>query len=219
MTVVAVIPVKDFAEAKLRLRGVLPAPERAALAKAMASDVLRAVGDARGVDRCVVTGGKGARRLATAQACGYCDDSDCDSLSAAITRAAERCADTDATTLLVLPGDLPALRGADIDQLLGLHGGGLTLCPASRDGGTNALVLTPPDAIEFHYGRDSARRHLAAAQRAGLDCQCLALPALGLDIDTPDDLRRLAELRAGPATRAWLQRDTRASAAAAAVVQ
>ena len=207
MSVIAVVPVKDFTEAKLRLRGVLDSPDRAALAEAMASDVLHAVGESRAVDRCLVVGGADARQLASDHGCGYCDDSGCDTLSAAVTRAAQHCAGTGATTLLVLPGDLPALRGADIDRLLQGHRGGLSLCPASADGGTNALAITPPDAIEFRYGSDSARRHLEAAAQSGLDSRCENLPAFGRDIDTPEDLERLVDRPVGPATRAWLERD------------
>jgi 2-phospho-L-lactate guanylyltransferase len=219
MSVIAVVPVKNFAAAKLRLRGVLGTTDCAALAEAMARDVLRAIGDASTVDRCVVVGGSDARRLASEYHCDYCDDSGCDTLSAAVARAAQHCVWLGAETLLVLPGDLPALRGADIDQLLHTHRGGLTLCPASSDGGTNALAVTPPDAIGFRYGRDSARRHLEAAAQTGLDSRCEESAAFGRDIDTADDLEGLRRLPVGPATRAWLACDAGSPAGAIAAGQ
>jgi len=215
MSVVAVVPVKDFALAKLRLRGVLDTPDCTALAEAMARDVLHAVTRARRVDRCIVVGGEDARQLAAAFDCGFCDDTGCDSLSAAVTRATQLCAGND--TLLVLPADLPTLRDADIDQLLLRFTGGLSLCPANRDGGTNALVISPPDGIDFRYGPDSARLHLEAAARAGLDARREELATFGRDIDTPEDLQRIAQLRVGPATRAWLKRDAGTLAGVAAV--
>lgn len=219
MNVMAAVPVKDFAKAKLRLRDGLDAQACAALAQAMARDVLRAVAGARAVDRCMVVGGGDARQLASEHACAYCDDSDCQTLSAAVAHAAGLCAGTGAETLLVLPADLPALRAADIDELLRRHRGGLSLCPASADGGTNALVVTPPDAIEFRYGPDSARRHLEAAKHAGLAVRCVQLPAFGHDVDRPEDLHRLAQLPVGPATRAWLEREAGVLGAAVAAGQ
>ena len=219
MSVIAAVPVKDFATAKLRLRGGLDAEGCAALARAMASDVLHAVAGARTVARCVVVGGQDARRLAADHSCGYCSDSGCDTLSAAIARAAQHCADAGAETLLVLPADLPTLRAADLNQLLHRHRGGLSLCPADADGGTNALVVTPPDAIEFRYGPDSARRHLKAAEQAGLQVRCVTLPAFARDVDRLEDLHRLACLPVGHNTRAWLERDATTHANAVAASQ
>jgi len=216
MTVVAVVPVKDFTDAKLRLRDLLDTHDCAALAEAMASDVLLAIDEASAVDRCIVVGGRDARRLASKYRCDYCSDTGCNTLSAAVTRAAQQSASADARTLLVLPGDLPVLRGADIDQFLHKHRDGLSLCPARADGGTNALAVTPPDAIDFCYGGDSARRHLEAAAKAGLESRCEEMPAFGRDIDTPADVVELRRLPVGPATSAWLERESRPPAGMAA---
>jgi len=213
MSTVAVVPVKDFAQAKARLRRVLDAQDCSALAEAMARDVLNAVTQARRVDRCLVVGGEDARRLAAEFGCDYRDDAGCDSLSAAVARASQACAGDD--TLLVLPADLPTLRGRDIDRLLLRFGGGLSLCPAATDGGTNALVVSPPDGVGFCYGPDSARRHIEAAVRAGLHARREEMTSFGRDIDTPGDLQRMVRLPVGPATRAWLERGAGTLAGAA----
>jgi 2-phospho-L-lactate guanylyltransferase len=76
---------------------------------------------------------------------------------------------------------------------------------AAPDGGTNALVLTPPTVIPFLYGPDSADRHIAAAGDRGVVSQRLDLPAFARDIDTPDDVQWLVGQRIACATIAYLR--------------
>jgi len=80
------------------------------------------------------------------------------------------------------------LHSQDIDGLLAEAGEGLCVCPAGRDGGTNALVITPPAAIQFRFGEESARHHLEAGEGAGLISKEIELNAFSHDIDTPADL-------------------------------
>ena len=107
--------------------------------------------------------------------------------------------------LLVLPADLPTLSAADVTQLIESHTGGISLCPAARDGGTNALLLSPPTAIPFLYGPDSAKRHLQAARTMGMAARHTELAGFARDIDTPDDVHWLLEQRIACATLAWLK--------------
>jgi 2-phospho-L-lactate guanylyltransferase len=70
----------------------------------------------------------------------------------------------------------------------------VVLVPDRHGRGTNALLVAPPDAIEFGFGGDSRRAHAACAADAGARFVELDGP-LSLDIDTPDDLL-LVEQRA-----------------------
>lgn len=92
---------------------------------------------------------------------------------------------------LIIPADIACLNRAEIRQLLDqqAEGPAVTIAP-SADGGTNALLCAPPDAIPFAFGRHSASRHLRAAENAGLPCQQLTLIQLQQDIDQPQDLPR-----------------------------
>ena len=65
---------------------------------------------------------------------------------------------------------------------------GVVVVPDRHGTGTNALVLSPPDAIEPSFGPDSLARHVAAAEAAGVPSGSRRCPALALDVDTPDDL-------------------------------
>jgi 2-phospho-L-lactate guanylyltransferase len=105
-----------------------------------------------------------------------------------------------AASLLVLPGDLPHLTVEALDELIlaadaGLvaAGGGplVAIAPSDARSGTNALLLRPPDVIAPLFGSDSFEAHLRAADAAFAAVQVVAHPALGFDLDTPDDLERL----------------------------
>lgn len=109
-----------------------------------------------------------------------------------------------AASVLVLPGDLPDLAADALDELLMAADAGLaaaaggplvTIAPADAGGGTNALLLCPPDAIAPAFGTGSFEAHLRAAEDAGVAVQVVHDPALGFDLDTPDDLERLDPTR------------------------
>ncbi|MEO8137784.1 MAG: hypothetical protein ABI831_27875, partial [Betaproteobacteria bacterium] len=83
--------------------------------------------------------------------------------------------------------------------------GGVTICPAAVDGGTNGLLLSPPTVIPFLYGPDSAKRHLAAAGSAGIPARLVEITAFARDVDSPDDVHWLLGQRVACATLAWLK--------------
>ncbi|HHQ15022.1 MAG TPA: 2-phospho-L-lactate guanylyltransferase [Chromatiales bacterium] len=205
MSFVAVVPVKPFDAAKRRLQTALDTAECAGLAEAMLRDVLDALAGSRACTSICLLGGADARRLAQHGSLRWIDDAGHGGLNSALELAAAKLAAEQVDTLLVLPGDLPCISAADLDALDAVHRGGLTVCPARRDGGTNALMLSPPDAINFHFGPDSARRHLEAGIAAGLASRLHDAEAFGLDVDTADDLLWLCQHAGDTHTGRFLQ--------------
>jgi len=188
----AILPVKDFTTAKSRLAGVLTPDQRQALARLMAADVLRVLTQAPGVGGVVVMGqGPEQKQLAERFACRFAPDEAGMDLSANLTRVAGQLAAEGAQTVIVVPSDLPGLAVGDVERILHDHVHGVTICRANRDGGTNALVVSPPNAVPFQFGVDSARRHGEVGRSAGLDVHLVDDPAFQCDIDTPGDLRSL----------------------------
>jgi len=105
-----------------------------------------------------------------------------------------------ATAILVLPGDLPLLDVAALEGLVEAADAALAagagaplvvLAPADARDGTNALLAAPPDVIEPAFGPRSLELHVRAARDAGASLQLVVDPALGFDLDTPQDLDRL----------------------------
>jgi 2-phospho-L-lactate guanylyltransferase len=80
----------------------------------------------------------------------------------------------------------------------------VTIVSDRAGGGTNALLLAPPDAIEPGFGPGSFARHRERCEQARADWHSEPLPGLLLDIDTPEDLEVLRSVHAGRATAAAL---------------
>jgi 2-phospho-L-lactate/phosphoenolpyruvate guanylyltransferase len=104
---------------------------------------------------------------------------------------------------LVVNADLPCARVADLRALAVSAQVGAFGLVAAADGTTNALALPSPKVFQPLYGAGSAARFRAHAQSLNLVWQDVALPNLRADVDTADDLERLAD-RAGPRTQALL---------------
>jgi 2-phospho-L-lactate guanylyltransferase len=206
----AIIPVKRFGHAKQRLLDALDRPQRAAVIKAMLSDVLAATERAALVERVIVVTGEGrAERLAlrhaqrTTTPLEVLRDPDDPGHSEAATLGIIRAVALGAEAAALLPGDCPLLDAAELDAALArLERGAVTVVPDRHGTGTNALLLCPVDAIGPAFGEGSAARHAERVGRAGHRLAVEPLASLGLDLDTPDDLRALAAALASEPERA-----------------
>lgn len=199
------IPVKAPERSKTRLQPVLDMDECARLCLAMLEDVLEAAGAATSVDGvAVVTADSAAARAARDVGAEVLEDRSGD-LCGALDSAARQLAGRGATAVVVIPADVPTISAGNIDALVTKHQGGLTICPAIRDGGTNALMCSPPDAVPFCFGRDSARKHGERAEQEGVKFTRLALPAFFRDVDLPEDLAWLAGRESASHTLRYLR--------------
>jgi 2-phospho-L-lactate guanylyltransferase len=208
MKAVAVVPVKRFAAAKQRLAPGLDAERRQALAAAMLGDVLEAIGAARSIERTVlVSGDPLAQEIAAdAETAVEVVPDPADEGHDLAARAGIARAEADgAAVAVLLPGDCPLLAPRDLDRLLtGVPTPYAAIVPDRHGTGTNALVLSPPGAIEPAFGEGSRERHVAAARAAGIPFEVEEVPSLALDLDTPADLVALTrelESRQGRARR------------------
>lgn len=203
----AVIPVKSFASAKQRLSPLLNAHERASLACAMFEDVLDViVGSPCLAGTLVVTDDVQAAAIANARGARVLTGPAEAGLRPAIRHAARALCDAGHLGMLMIPADLPMVKPTDLELITLAHGTApaVTLVAASSDGGTNALVCSPPDAIDACFGHESFRLHRQAAQEAGLVAKVLMLPRLERDIDRPEDLFAFLQQPSGPRTHAYL---------------
>jgi 2-phospho-L-lactate/phosphoenolpyruvate guanylyltransferase len=197
MRTIAILPVKSFGAAKQRLAERLAPGSRQAVAQAMFSDVLTTLRHVEGLESiAVVTTDRTAESAARGSQVEVLSDPEQAGQSPAagvgighaLARGYERA--------LLVPGDTPLLDAGELSSLLGRSAEAaldVVAVPDRHGTGTNALLLTPPDAIAPSFGEGSLERHVAAAREAGLTCSVEPLPSLGLDIDTPEDLEELGE--------------------------
>jgi 2-phospho-L-lactate/phosphoenolpyruvate guanylyltransferase len=185
----AVLPVKRFDAAKQRLAS-LDESRRRELAGAMVADVLEAIGKARAIDRLiVVSGDPSAQELASeANAEVVPDPEDAGHVEAAQAGIA-RAEVEGAERVVLLAGDCPLLDPRELDRLLtGVPGRYVGIVPDRHGTGTNALLLSPPDAIVPAFGEGSRDRHVEAARQARIPFGIEELPSIELDLDTPADV-------------------------------
>ncbi|WP_420722442.1 2-phospho-L-lactate guanylyltransferase [Hwanghaeella sp. LZ110] len=196
--VTALIPVKNTSQAKQRLAPVLAAAERAGLARAMLRDVLGAVTHARSIDQIFVV-------AENDEVAGICAEYGVSILQETANRGYNHAVAAGVKALspfqgdlsaVILPSDIPLLTAWEVDQLVAEAQGRLVRIAPSRDGmGTNGLFLSPAHAIPSQFGLNSARRHQHVTEQSGIPCECVVLPGLAFDIDTPNDLRDFRALR------------------------
>lgn len=194
MSTRAILPVKSFDEAKQRLRDGLAPGQRRALAEAMFADVLTALRRCAQVSETVVVSSDlAAQRIAGGYGANVLEDDGVGhsraaslgvtgALAAGITRA------------LLVAGDCPLLDPAELSALLGERPEDepfAVIVPDRHGTGTNALLLSPPDAIAPSFGPGSCQRHRAAAAERGIAHAVVHVPTLALDVDTPEDLEAL----------------------------
>jgi 2-phospho-L-lactate guanylyltransferase len=197
MTLWAVVPVKEGGRAKERLAPLLPPGLRQALAAAMLEDVLAAVAAAAGLcGVMIVTVDPAARALARRYGARIVEQAARDGHTAAIAAAAGLLAGERQRAMLTLPGDIPLVTAAEIDRIIAAHrpAPSFTIVPSHDEGGSNAILLSPPDAVPLRFGVDSFFPHLRAAEARGIRPTILRLPGIALDIDTPADVAALMRL-------------------------
>lgn len=190
MRATAIVPVKRFGAAKQRLSDALAPADRAGLAEAMAADVLERIAACPSIERTIVVSGEpriapialeaGAELIEDPVDAGHSDAAVLGVTAAG--RAGARC-------VALLPGDCPLLDPAELERELRQLGEGSVAVIADRHGaGTNGLLLCPPDAIRPAFGPGSRDRHLRLAEQAGMRGSVAAIPSMGLDLDTGEDL-------------------------------
>ncbi len=188
---IALLPAKPLSLAKTRLGSLLHDADRMRVAGAMFDDVLHALMAARSLDAVIVV--TADRLLATrARHAGavVVDERSPQGLNAAVMLGTAAATRMGATAVAVVLSDVPLVEAGDIDELVRRAPARGTLVVPSKEGtGTNAMLRCPPAIVPPCFGGRSLERHVAAADRARIECRIVRNARLELDLDTPDDLR------------------------------
>lgn len=196
----ALLPVKAPKNAKQRLSALFTSEQRERLARAMFEEVLATLCSVRGLARVVVVTSDEVAAM-RARACGahVFEETEQHSHSLSADAAARRAFELGASTVILLPIDVPLVTRDEIESLIAEAGQGVIVVPSSDGTGTNALVRTPPSVTECRFGPGSFRKHVGEAEAAGVPVKVLRPPGLLFDIDTPEDIAEL--LARAPSSR------------------
>jgi 2-phospho-L-lactate guanylyltransferase len=188
---------KPLSEGKTRLARQLTREQRAELIVGMLRRVIAAIKSAS-IDLFWVIGGDERVMQLTRNNGGLWLEELGRNLNDTLTRAFER-AYLQGNSALYLPGDLPFVKPSDVTSLLrsSERGSNITLAPARRDGGTNAIVV--PHGIPFvpELGQRSFAKHLAQAASKEISVSIFYSQGLGFDLDTIDDLESYEHMEPG----------------------
>ncbi|MBV7337169.1 2-phospho-L-lactate guanylyltransferase [Chloroflexi bacterium TSY] len=208
------IPVKPFSQSKSRLAQVLNPNERAEISRKLLEHVLT-VAKSSLLHTEIVVISRGESVLAFADALGalplreqpFQDDiifekkaGPHDPLNHALSQARDYAMEHGADAILVLPADLPFISLEALNTLIKQGSGSaknkssIVIAP-SKDNGTNALFLSPPDVIDFAFGKDSFHSHRVKAVNSGILCVVHQSLDFSFDLDLPADLADLYSVR------------------------
>jgi 2-phospho-L-lactate/phosphoenolpyruvate guanylyltransferase len=199
MTLWAIVPVKPLRRGKSRLSGTLTEDERAELNRMLLERTLRTLTDLKEIEEVLVVS-RDSSALAIARDLGArtVQEDGAPALNTALKRATVVAQVYASRGVLVIPADLPLLAGEDVLALLerAVDPPVVVIAPDRREQGTNALLLSPSNLIEYDFGGDSFKRHCDRARKAGARLEIVKLPSLGLDLDLPEDLELIRKLEA-----------------------
>ncbi|MGC8816816.1 MAG: 2-phospho-L-lactate guanylyltransferase [Candidatus Hadarchaeum sp.] len=202
MKIWTIIPIKHLGEAKSSLARVLDPQTRRRLVLAMLADMLKAISEAPSIFKtAVVSPDNEVLDFARANNALGVEEPGL-SLNGALKLAISRAVALGARAVLLLPGDLPLIRGVDIENITAMATSerDVVISP-SKANGTNALFLRPPEAMDLNFGGESFPRHLREAVRVGIKPRIYRSTTVSFDVDEPEDLLELKRL--GPGTNTY----------------
>lgn len=191
MTLWAIVPVKPLRRGKTRLSKVLSEDQRAALNKKLLTHTLDTITQLSELEQVLVVS-RDPEALAIARYHGARTvlEDGTPHLNIAITRATAVAMMYSVSGVLILPADLPQMKPEDVTVMVNAakYSQTMVIAPDHRQQGTNALLLRPPDLINFSFGENSFYRHVAQATANGARVEVVELPSLARDVDYPEDL-------------------------------
>ncbi len=201
MTIWAIVPVKPLRHGKSRLSGTLSDDERAQLNQALLEHTLKTLTDLKEVEEVLVVS-RDPHALTVARNLGArtVRENGQPQLNTALKRATIVAQIYATRGVLVLPADLPLLTPDDILVLTerAKDPPVVVIAPDRHEKGTNALLISPANLIEYDFGEGSFHRHCERAQKAGARLEIVNLPSLSLDLDLPEDLALLEGTKIWP---------------------
>jgi len=200
MTLWAIVPVKPLRRGMSRLAGTLSEDERAELNRLLLEHTLKTLTDIKEVEQVLVVS-RDSSALALARDLGartVQEDDGAPSLNTALKRATVVAQVYASRGVLIIPADLPLLNHTDVEALLAhsMNPPVVVIAPDRHQKGTNALLLSPSNIIEYDFGEGSFARHCERTKKAGARLEVVNLPSLELDLDLPEDLELIKKMEA-----------------------
>ncbi len=191
-----IIPVKKINDAKFRLKSLLNHNQRKQLFLAMLEDVLSAVKSIPEIENIsLATICPTAIKIGKKYNASILDTFLDEGQTEAIKKSAKTLDKNGIKNMLLLPADVPLITETEIRKVIEAHKSHpmMTIVPARDKRGSNCIALSPPTAVPLSFGPNSYFPHIELARNSELKLNSISLPGIGLDIDTPSDLKELCK--------------------------
>jgi 2-phospho-L-lactate guanylyltransferase len=195
VTVFAIVPVKDLEETKSRLSPFLSPEEREVLTLVMLNHVLTTLREVEAVERVGVVSPSPRALFMAEDVDAMALPQESRGLNNALEEGRDWAISKGASSLLVLPADLPYLSAFDVQMLTTIPRDErvAVISPDEADEGTNALLMRPADAMPFAFGPGSYETHQRTAREHGLEVGIYKHASVSHDVDTFEDLQALID--------------------------
>ena len=197
MKTFAIVPVKRFENAKIRLSSMLDIDDRIRLSSLMLDYTLQVLASVPSLTQVVVVSGDNrAEEMAAEHGANFLREEKDSGVNSAVAVADSYCMKEDADATLVIPHDLPLLDPDDISRASDLaknESRCIVICPSLRYDGTNMLLRKPPSVMGTFYDSDSYNMHVKSAIKLSIPVKLFFSKTVMYDIDTPEDARGLAK--------------------------
>lgn len=199
-----VIPVKKLEKSKMTFSEVFSEEQRKNLTLAMIEDILEVARLVEGIEPAVVSPDGSLLDFVKERGVRTIPEPDV-GLNNALEMAIEKSITEGFRNVLIVPGDVPLVKPDDLRNILDLlpKDRGVVITP-SKEKGTNALLLSPPDVMDLHFGGESFSKHFEEAMSRGMRPRIYRSERLERDIDRPKDLLKIETVGKGTKTHSFL---------------
>ena len=191
MAIWAVVPVKPLRRGKSRLHAIMDRGSRLTLNHCLLQNTLETLSTVPEIEQVlVISRDPQVLSLARSFRARTIQETGSPHLNLALERATQYAKINSVHGVIIIPADLPLINSYDIQRLLVIKpsSASVVITPDRHRKGTNAMLISPPGAISYHYGDNSFQAHCEEALIAGIELKIFEVPSLALDLDTPEDL-------------------------------
>ena len=189
MKTVAIIPVKSFSKAKTRL--TISSEKTVDICKLMLGEVLQTISTSKKIDNTIIVShDQSAFDIGKKFSAIEVFDELESGVNNAITLADEYISDSEFSTSIILPQDIPFFNNSDLDNLFSFfqRKNSIIVVPSRQFNGTNSLIRNPSRVMTTRYDEGTYKSHLDEAKCNNVDSSLVLIRRLMLDIDSQDDI-------------------------------
>ena len=189
MKTVAIIPVKSFSKAKTRL--TISSEKTVDICKLMLGEVLQTISTSKKIDNTIIVShDQSAFDIGKKFSAIEVFDELESGVNNAITLADEYISDSEFSTSIILPQDIPFFNNSDLDNLFSFfqRKNSIIVVPSRQFNGTNSLIRNPSRVMTTRYDEGTYKSHLDEAKCNNVDFSLVLIRRLMLDIDSQSDI-------------------------------